>query len=30
MNKKEDLAQIDLLSVPTDANLMKVKFASRF
>jgi len=27
VNKKEDLAQIDLLSNPADANLTKVKFA---
>jgi len=27
VNKKEDLAQIDLLSDPTDANSTKVKFA---
>jgi len=27
VNKKEDLAQIDLLSDPTDANSSKVKFA---
>jgi len=27
VNKKEDLAQVDLLSNPTDANSTKVKFA---